>query len=221
MKPYKISLALLLTQFISSCIGTDVIEEVIVPEELSISSEISSIKVGESVTFTADYFNNVGELEEVDINWSSSDEAIISIDNDGIATANTEGTVFIYAAAQNLKDSLEVEAGSETTSLNARMASFQGSSSYNVSGDAVLDEIDGFLKLKFEDNFSASSGPGLHVYLSNYSSGVNGGVDLGELKANSGEQEYNIPTNVNLNTYDFIIIYCQPFEVTFGYGELD
>ena len=76
------------------------------------------------------------------------------------------------------------------------------------------------LTLFFESNFEASNGPGLHVYLSNQAEGVAGGIDLGELKSNEGAQQYALPDDININTYDYVIIYCKPFSVVFGNGEL-
>jgi len=204
-----------------SCIGTDIIEEITVPEMLDISSAASSLKVGESFHFMADYFDTRGNLSEANIMWSSSDPTVIAVNGDGEATALMLGNVYVIASFNNLKDSVMVEAGEETVlQPNERVGSFQGSNNYVVEGDFELVGSAGNLLLNFASNFNTSNGPGLHVYLSNQSTNVSGGIDLGELKQNKGVQQYELPENVNLNTYDFVIIYCKPFGVVFGFGKL-
>ncbi|MTI20947.1 hypothetical protein E1176_07930, partial [Fulvivirga sp. RKSG066] len=217
----KLAVILNLTWLYSSCIGTDVIEELNQPEQLQITSAIMSIQVGDSVLFMADYFNQMGERDEVMVDWSSTDNAIISIDANGLARAHQEGEVLIFAMVNALKDSVMISAGAETIAENARMATFQGKNNYTVEGDAFLEESESSLTLRFDSNFRASNGPGLHVYLSNSAESVAGGVDLGSLKSNTGAQTYTVPDDINLNTYNFIIIYCQPFNVPFGAGELN
>ena len=56
-----------------------------------INTRISGIKVGEMIKYEATYLNNIGIPEEVNFTWSSSDETIISIDSEGLATALSKG----------------------------------------------------------------------------------------------------------------------------------
>ena len=92
---------------------------------------------------------------------------------------------------------------------------------YEFSGDAVLaTNSNGSLTLQLANNFKAENGPGLNVYLSNSSNGITGAVELGELKSIEGSQEYDVPSNVALNSYDHIVIYCKPFGVAFGTAKL-
>ena len=104
-----------------------------------------------------------------------------------------------------------------TVSTGARTAEFRGANGYNVSGTAELDDAE----LVFADNFRTQSGPGLYVYLSNSSNGVGGGVELGKVKANSGEQSYEIPEGVLSSDFRYVIIYCKPFGVPFGVGDFE
>jgi hypothetical protein len=43
---------------------------------------------------------------------------------------------------------------------------------------------------------------------------------LGKLKANNGNQNYNIPSQTDLTKYYTVIIWCRPFSVLFGSAEL-
>jgi hypothetical protein len=93
--------------------------------------------------------------------------------------------------------------------------------SYNVSGKALLtQESNGSLRLSFDDAFRSSNGPGLEVFLSASNTvGVNS-RNLGRLQRTSGAQSYAVPAGVTLTTYDWVIVHCVPFNVTFGYARL-
>ena len=72
--------------------------------------------------------------------------------------------------------------------------------------------------LRLED-FKSTNGPDLYVYLST-DKHASDFVNLGELKANSGNQNYEIPNNVDLDKYNTVLIWCKAFGVLFGSAEL-
>jgi hypothetical protein len=74
--------------------------------------------------------------------------------------------------------------------------------------------------LSFAENFQSQAGPGLYVYLSPIGNGVSGGIELDELKSNSGAQEYPLPEDIDPADFEFVIIYCKPFGVPFGAAQL-
>ena len=70
--------------------------------------------------------------------------------------------------------------------------------------------------LRFED-FMVTNGPDLHVLLVENTEGDMGNyVDLGQLKGNVGDQNYEIPADIDLSQFSGIMIYCQPFSVNFS-----
>ena len=70
--------------------------------------------------------------------------------------------------------------------------------------------------LRFQE-FETDNGPDLNVYLVNSSTGdVSDFVDLGDLKGNIGEQNYEIPPGIDLDVYDEVVIWCVRFGVGFG-----
>ncbi len=74
--------------------------------------------------------------------------------------------------------------------------------------------------LRFEA-FSVTNGPDLHVVLSTEANGVSDDyVDLGTLKGNSGNQNYVIPAEINLDEYESVIIYCVAFSFVFATATL-
>lgn len=206
-----------------SCIGTDIVEEIIVDEQLTITSRILTLAIGESYQLEVDFFDALGERGEADVVWTSSDEQIISITADGLATAVSAGDVIVTVVSGAIRDDIMLTGGGTTTFRPLeRTGDFRGLRDYTVRGDFTLEENGDNLELTFSSNFAASNGPGLFVYLSNNSTRVTGGVEVGRLKANSGNQTYIISrTSAQLDTYNHIVIYCKPFGVGFGTGEFD
>ena len=68
--------------------------------------------------------------------------------------------------------------------------------------------------LRFEP-FETDNGPDLNVYLRS-SADPNDYIDLGDLKGNIGEQNYELPVDIDLDRYDTIDIWCVRFGVSFG-----
>lgn len=97
--------------------------------------------------------------------------------------------------------------------------------SHRGSGTAAIYELeDGSMLLRFEE-FEVTNGPDLHVYLVPHenptSSGdLTGYVDLGSLKGNIGDQNYEIPGGVDVSQFGSVVIYCVPFHVFFSVAPL-
>lgn len=87
---------------------------------------------------------------------------------------------------------------------------------------AIYRQADGSYVLRFED-FMVTNGPDLHVLLSTEPGGVMGEnyIDLGSLKGNVGNQNYQLPAGVDGGDYLSVIIYCEPFHVVFATAALD
>ena len=96
---------------------------------------------------------------------------------------------------------------------------------HRASGSATLWLGDDTRVLRFED-FRVTNGPQLHVLLTkNVPTTIFAGVgedsvDLGPLKGNVGNQNYDIPPEVDLQQYRSAVIYCVPFRVVFSSAEL-
>lgn len=90
---------------------------------------------------------------------------------------------------------------------------------HNAEGQAkVLKLADGKQLLRLED-FKATNGPDLYVYLATDGTAQDY-VILGELKANIGNQNYEIPEGTDLAKYDTALIWCKQFSVLFGSAEI-
>lgn len=94
-----------------------------------------------------------------------------------------------------------------------------GDGIHNVDGIAkILTLVDGSKVLRLE-NFKSTNGPDLHVYLSTDKMASNF-MDLGRLKGNIGNQNYQIPDDTDLSKYNNVLIWCKAFSVLFGNAQL-
>jgi electron transfer DM13 len=76
--------------------------------------------------------------------------------------------------------------------------------------------------------FETSNGPDVHVYLTaaeveKGSDAIKqaGFIDLGSMKGNKGDQNYDIPADADLNKFKNVTIWCARFGVNFGQAALD
>lgn len=109
----------------------------------------------------------------------------------------------------------DTEMAGEIVTLFA--GSFAGVSGYDVNGDiTVLNDGSEQRFLRFE-NFSTNNGPDLKVTLRAENGDL---VNLGPLQGNIGDQNYEIPPEVDLNVFNTVEIYCERFSVLFGDGAI-
>lgn len=92
---------------------------------------------------------------------------------------------------------------------------------------AIYQLPDGRRTLRLTE-FETSNGPDVHVYLTageveKGSEAIRqvGFIDLGSMKGNKGDQNYDIPANADLNKYKNVTIWCARFGVNFGQALLD
>jgi hypothetical protein len=78
--------------------------------------------------------------------------------------------------------------------------------------------------LVLDEAFKSDNGPDLFVVLhrANPPQDYNQSdyVNLGRLQNTSGTQKYAIPADVNPKDFRSVVIWCQKFNVTFGYAPL-
>jgi electron transfer DM13 len=92
---------------------------------------------------------------------------------------------------------------------------------------SIYQLADGKRTLRLSE-FETSNGPDVHVYLTaaEVAKGSDaikeaGFIDLGSMKGNKGDQNYDIPTDADLNRYRNVTIWCARFGVNFGQAALD
>jgi hypothetical protein len=105
------------------------------------------------------------------------------------------------------------------------MGQFKGLA-HETSGTAAVYEVDGKRVLRLT-NFMTSNGPDVHVYLVAAPDAKDdatvkqvGFIDLGSMKGNVGDQNYDVPAGVDLSKYQAVTIWCARFSVNFGTAPL-
>jgi len=94
-----------------------------------------------------------------------------------------------------------------------------GDGIHDAQGDAYTIPLeDGSNVLRLE-NFQSTNGPDLFVYLAT-DENASEFINLGVLKANNGNQNYEIPDDTDLEKYNKVLIWCKSFSVLFGSAEL-
>jgi hypothetical protein len=91
------------------------------------------------------------------------------------------------------------------------------------SGRAAIVELEDGTRVLTFDDLDTDNGPDLRVYL--VAGEVTGGsvgdfVDLGGLKGNRGDQQYEIPPDVDVSRYATVAIWCRAFGVGFARAAL-
>ncbi len=106
-----------------------------------------------------------------------------------------------------------------------RRGSFQ-SRDHTTSGTVrVIELADGRRFVRLED-LSTDNGPDLFLYLStNPADGPEGAFDdefvnLGRLKGNKGNQNYELPPDVTIEDWTSVVIWCDRFDSAFGAANL-
>lgn len=96
------------------------------------------------------------------------------------------------------------------------------SEAHPTEGTAELIESEGRHVLRLS-NFTTTNGPDVRVWLVEGQAAGSGAdvkkrqhVELGSLKGNIGDQNYVIPSNVDLAQYRAVSIWCARFSVQFG-----
>lgn len=221
----KISYIFFVAIFFQGCIGDDFILDG-QEAELRILNAPDTIGINTNYLFEATFLNNIGQAENVDIEWNSLNTDVISINNAGMAMALEMGNAMIVASydADTIvyADSVLIAVGEETVIVNeARTGTVNTTSSYALSGDFTLSEEGNGVKLEFASNYNASTAlPGLYVYLSNNPNSVANAYEIGAVQVFSGAHSYTIP-NVALSDYNYVVYFCKPFSVKVGHGEIE
>ena len=212
---------------LNGCIGDDIIEDKVDPV-VRVSNAIDTLKNGTFYQFEASFFNQVGMEEMINLNWSSSDENIISISQTGLANALQVGTALITVdglapSGEQVSAELLVEVGDETiVSISERTGTLQTTSSYELKGDFVLKEEGGVLKLSFLENYKASTAlPGLYIYLTNNPSTSSGAFEIGAVTEFEGVHSYDLPNSIDLMDYEYVLYFCKPFNAKVGDGQFN
>jgi hypothetical protein len=105
--------------------------------------------------------------------------------------------------------------------------SFDSRNRYTVTGTATVYELPDATRILRLEGFESTNGPDLLVYLTVGDSSEPSDaalaadhVDLGVLRGNVGDQNYDLPSDVDLAHFDTVVIWCRRFGTAFGAADL-
>lgn len=127
---------------------------------------------------------------------------------------------------QKVNESLAVAPQTPMGPATLATGAFHGNAHPTTGTATILDVGDGRRVLRLT-NFMTSNGPDVRVYLV-AANDVNdddtvksaGFIELGLLKGNIGDQNYDVPASVDLARYRAVTIWCKRFSVNFGTAPL-
>jgi hypothetical protein len=195
------------------------------PEEVAlvkISAARSTLFPGQQSQFEISIQNLGGqELQGKTIQWFSENEVIASVDQDGLVTAHKFGKTDIHAKVSGIKSN------PITVSVAVQQLSgtFVPAGGYRAKGMAVLNDANGKLILRLSEDFETSFALGTFIYLANSTNGSEiraSGLEIAEIRTN-GPHTFDISAkfpDVTITDYKYVIIFCKPAAVTFGFAEM-
>lgn len=127
---------------------------------------------------------------------------------------------------ENMQDDKMMHEGMAKTLFTGK---FHGKVHATSGRATVYQEADGKLVLRLT-NFKTSNGPDVHVILvatkdamdkANFLIDSTDTVELGKLKGNEGDQNYEIPAGTDLAKFRTVSVYCERFNANFGAAPLE
>ena len=162
-------------------------------------------------------FITMNEEEKLDNAKQMSPE-----ERDEIMTIASKINNSVNESMNQIKQQQEKTQNTITTASTLRTGSFigVGDGIHNAEGEAkIIPFQDGDKNILRLENLRVTNGPDLYVYLATDKT-TSDFVNVGKLKANNGNQNYEIPAGTDLTKYDTVLIWCRPFSVLFGSAEL-
>ena len=127
----------------------------------------------------------------------------------------------------NKKVNEEQVAAAGASTMSALFSGQFHSVAHETHGAATVQDLGNGHRILRLTDFATSNGPDVRVYLVAASDASDnetvtkaGFVELGALKGNEGDQNYDIPSTVDLEKYHAVTIWCRRFGVNFATAPL-
>lgn len=112
------------------------------------------------------------------------------------------------------------QAAAEPVNVALATGSFTGEDGHDGSGTAtVIEQASGGRVLTFTD-FDVDPGAAVEVWLTTGPNETADRIDLGDLKGNVGDQQYEVPADADLERHGTVVLYCTPFTVRIAVADL-
>ncbi len=127
--------------------------------------------------------------------------------------------------AQALKATQTTIVAKKSQSLIASGSFVTVEQDHPTNGIAKIVKVNGKRYLEFDKAFTTARGPKVRVVLHRKNTvpvnlKAENYVTIAQLKKFDGAQRYEIPANLDLNDFESVAIWCEKFNVTFGYANL-
>lgn len=96
--------------------------------------------------------------------------------------------------------------------------SIRGTSEHPASGNVRVIQTPGEQIIRFE-NYEGTDGPDLRVYLANELDATDP-VDLGPSRARSGNINYGVPIDVDIDAYQYVLTWSEEENVLYDYAQI-
>jgi hypothetical protein len=138
--------------------------------------------------------------------------------------------LFVVAVILAMQSSIHAQSSTnqENGAKTLATGTFHGKVHQTSGRATIYQEQDGKIILRLT-NFKTSNGPDVHVILiaakdavdnANFLKSNTERVELGKLKGNEGDQNYEIPAGTDLSKFQTVSIYCERFNANFGAAPL-
>jgi hypothetical protein len=97
-------------------------------------------------------------------------------------------------------------------------APITGTTGHPAEGTVRILESDGKHYIRYE-NFKTINGPDIYVYLAK-DLDAKEYVNVGAVKATEGNVNYEIPSDVRVDEYTYVLTWCKTFGVLFNYARI-
>ncbi len=105
-----------------------------------------------------------------------------------------------------------------STPMN-KLSPIIGTSGHPASGTVRIIKTEDITIVRYE-NFKTINGPDIYVYLAKDLEAKDF-ISLGRVKATEGNLNYEIPDNINVEDYKYVLVWCKAFGVLFNWAEIN
>ena len=129
-----------------------------------------------------------------------------------------ESATLPTTVSEEMAGMMDKDSSKENSVVITKTGEFEGLAGHKAEGIAKIIQANDMTFLRFE-NFEVTNGPDLRVYITQ-NGNVHDGIHLEKLKGSRGDQNYLLE-NVDVEVYNTVVIYCQPFGAYFAQAELN
>jgi hypothetical protein len=128
-----------------------------------------------------------------------------------------ESATMQTTVSEEMNDMIDKDSTIQAAVEITKTGEFEGLVGHNAKGIAKIIQANELTFLRFEE-FEVTNGPDLRVYITP-NGNVHEGIHLEKLKGSRGDQNYLLE-DIDIQVYNTVVIYCQPFGVYFAQAEL-